>query len=285
MIEKVYQDNISTFYLFQDKYNQSRSKELFDAVQEHFNITSDINEANAVIVIGGDGTLLKVTRNPELNKLPILALNGGTVGKNLIDITPEKIPALALSIRNKDCKFLEFPMINVEAHDENGLKHEFIAFNDVFIDRYHAHTVKYQATINIRQEQLEITDSPISGDGILISTPVGSTGYARVISEVILPLHQSTLLVCPMASMVLADKRKLHGFALAEHESLDVNFIDTDFRPARIAIDGVYIKNSDNEHLFVERANFKIANKENKITLIALSENDFIKKQMNFIAR
>jgi NAD+ kinase len=285
MIEKSYQDQHLNFYLYKDKYNESRSDELFKAVNDNFNITNDISKASAVIVIGGDGTLLKVTRHPILNKLPILALNGGTVGKNLIDVTPESIPSLARLIYEQKCKVLEFPMIQVEAQDQSGRVHKYLAFNDVFVDRYYAHTVKYTAQVNTGGQAFDLTDSPISGDGILISTPVGSTGYARVISEMILPLHQNTLLVCPMASMVLSDKRKVHGLALVDDESLEVKFIDSDFRPARLAIDGAYIENEDGNFMFVTNINFSIAGNSNTIKLLSPSKNNFIKKQIDFIAR
>lgn len=272
------------FYLFFDKYNQERSSDLFEVVKNTFNITDIISEATAVIVIGGDGTLLKVARDPLLNKLPILAINGGTVGKNLIDVSVDNIPELHKRIIENNCKLLDFPLIEVEITENNDRSQTFFAFNDVFIDRYHAHTVKYIASISSADDTISITDTPISGDGILVSTPVGSTGYARMISEIILPLNQSSLLICPMASMVLQSKKKVHGFAITDDQSLNVEFIDTDFRPARIAIDGVYIfANSD--FLFVKKAKFKMSGNDHKITLISPSKSNFIMKQMEFIAR
>lgn len=277
--------NIKCF-LFKDPYNEGRSKELFSAVEKSFEITTKINEADAVIVIGGDGTLLKVARDPILNKLPILALNGGTVGKNLIDINPEELPEVASKINLGECKLLEFPVIEAKIKDTTGNTHTHYAFNDIFIDRYLAHSVKYIAQVNtIDEETVEITDSPISGDGILVSTPVGSTGYARVISDIILPLHDKSMLICPKASMVLENKKKLHGFAIAHDQSLDVKFLDIDFRPARIAVDGIYLQDAKGNFIFAESANFKMCNDENTIKLISPSKNNFVRKQMDFIAR
>lgn len=286
MIERQVKSFDYKFYLFLDKYNQNRSKELFEAVQLEFNIVENISDATAVIVIGGDGTLLKVARDSSLNKLPILAINGGTVGKNLIDVSSDDIPELQQKIINNECKLLDFPMIEVNVVDENSINHTFHAFNDIFIDRFHAHTVKYSAQINsVGEDPIHITHSPISGDGILVSTPVGSTGYARMISEMILPLNQESLLICPMASMVLETKKKVHGFALTKEQDLNVQFKDTDFRPARIALDGIYINDSNGELLFVKDATFRLASDSHKITLISPSKNNFISKQMDFIAR
>ena len=81
----------SLFYIYKTSHNYDRNTELYDSVINLVKSTEDKSKAEAVIVIGGDGSLLDVVRDESLKGLPVLPINGGTVGKNLIDVAPEEI--------------------------------------------------------------------------------------------------------------------------------------------------------------------------------------------------
>jgi NAD+ kinase len=281
-------DQNTPFYVVRDAYNLARSQWIFDAIDRNLKVTDDYSQAKAVIVIGGDGSLLNAVRKHNPSHLPVLALNGGTLGKNLVDVKKETIDAFLQDIvLTSQCELMALPMLSVAVTDIENINHQFYVFNDVWADRLDAVSVRYQLTVidPSFDEDIPITEEYVSGDGILASTPIGSTGYARMLGEMVLPLHKTTIMVAPIASMMVSNKRKVHALALDEHQSLLVNFIDTDFRKARLAIDGEYIKKA-HDYLVPKKMVISVANSPKRVvTLILPSRVDFLKKQMSYVAR
>ena len=135
------------------------------------------------------------------------------------------------------------------------------------------------------QEIEFISDSFISGDGVLFATPMGSTGYSRLLSETVLPLHKNTMMVNPMNCMVLASKRIVHSFAAAKDQKIHISFKDIDFRKNRLAVEGVYLTN-DGEYINVKELTIHLESEGKEyLEIIARKKEDFVKKQMAFIAR
>lgn len=277
------------FFIMPDPYNEARNVELYNDVRRYLKITDDPTRADAYLCIGGDGTLFKAVRDPVRKKLnlPILPLNGGTVGKNLIDIESGKFTEFAAKLLHNQCNLVEFPMIEIEATNTEGETRTFYAFNDIWVDRLMSQSVRYDVFIEDKERfdgHIKLSEDYISGDGILFCTPVGSTGYARMLGEMVLPLHSNTILVAPMASMT--DKRKVHAFAINRNQSLRVDFHDADFRPARLAVEGVYIDYEETgKHFFAQSIRIKISSPEHNIKLVTDDPIKFMQKQIDFIAR
>jgi NAD kinase len=277
------------FYIYKTNHNYDRNSNLYESVIRLVQATDDKTKAEAVIVIGGDGSLLDVVRDESLKGLPVLPINGGTVGKNLIDIAPEEIDAFILEYLFKGkCVILKFPKLVAEIKDEYGNLFSFSAFNDIWVDRQESLSVRYELAIEDKSFENEIqfiSDSPISGDGILFATPMGSTGYSRLLSETVLPLHKNTMMVNPMNCMVLKSKRIVHSFAAAKDQFIHVRFKDIDFRKNRIAVEGVYLTKNGNYINVREMKIFLNTDGQEYLEIIARKKEDFIKKQMDFIAR
>jgi NAD+ kinase len=275
-------DENTLFYIIPDDHNENRNKELYSAVCEYLPMTDNPDEADCYVVIGGDGTLLNAVRDyaRKEKSLPILPLNGGTVGKNLIDVSPENFRIFALAIMSNQCTTVEFPMLSTISTEENGEKEVFYSFNDSWIDRKESQSVKYSIEIidnNFPDHPIFLGDEQnISGDGILFATPAGSTGYSRMLGEMVLPLQGNTVLISPMSSMI--DKRKVHSFAINEDQALKIRFYDIDFRPTRLAIDGKYLLSN------VKEIEVRLASKEHNVKLLTDRPSRFMEKQIQFIA-
>lgn len=277
------------FYIYKTNHNYDRNSKLYDSVMRLVKVTDDKTNAEAVIVIGGDGSLLDVVRDKSLKGLPVLPINGGTVGKNLIDISIDEIDEFILDFLLKGkCIILKFPKLSAKVIDEDGKSFSFSAFNDIWVDRQDSLSVRYDLAIEDSSFENEIqciSDSIISGDGVLFATPMGSTGYSSALSETVLPLHKDTMMINPMSSKVLNTKRKVHSFAASKEQIIHVTFKDIDFRKTRIAVEGVYVTN-DNKYINVRDLKISLnSNNKDYLEIIARSKEDFIRKQMDFIAR
>ena len=130
---------------------------------------SIINRADIIIVIGGDGTLLSAARKFGYQDIPILGINLGNLGF-LTDIVPDELTFKLTEIFNGSYLTGKRSFLETRINDDK-LKH--ISLNEVVI---------HSATIaQLIEYELYINDSFVyrqKADGLLISTPTGSTAYS-----------------------------------------------------------------------------------------------------------
>ncbi|MEJ2609041.1 MAG: NAD(+) kinase [Candidatus Thiodiazotropha sp.] len=128
--------------------------------------------SDLVIVVGGDGTLLHAARVLSKQNIPILGVNLGRLGF-LVDITPDDmIPRLGEILNGQyeqECRFL----LEVSMGDESSPEQNIQAFNDVVLHKWNiARMIEFQTYI----DGLLVNDQ--RSDGLIVSTPTGSTAYA-----------------------------------------------------------------------------------------------------------
>ncbi len=129
-------------------------------------------EADLAISVGGDGTLLHVARAMAPHRVPVLGINLGRLGF-LADIpSRQMIDSLAQILQGEfleDSRFL----LRVEIGREAGVRSSATALNDVVVHKWNlARLVELETLIDGRF--LDVQRS----DGLIVSTPTGSTAYA-----------------------------------------------------------------------------------------------------------
>lgn len=138
---------------------------LKDALNKYnISICKSEESSSFSIVCGGDGTMLHFAHKYGLNPI-FFGVNCGHKGFLMNDGSVEMI---ARSIAELNFVIRHFPVLEIEA--ENGWKSW--AINDIYFNRIGGHTVKIKVKIN----GTEIGER-ISGDGIVVCTALGSTGY------------------------------------------------------------------------------------------------------------
>ena len=125
-------------------------------------------KCDLVIVVGGDGTLLSSARSLADHAIPLLGINLGRLGF-LVDITPDEMKDTLHNVLSgeyeEDKRFLLSAQI--------GEKTPVLAFNDVVLHKWNiARMVEFETRVNGH-----FVDSQRS-DGLIVSTPTGSTAYA-----------------------------------------------------------------------------------------------------------
>ncbi|MRI59164.1 MAG: NAD(+) kinase [Epsilonproteobacteria bacterium] len=121
-----------------------------------------------LVSLGGDGTLISVARRSYPYHKPVLGINVGTLGF-LTDVQPDDIEGFVKKLKKGEFRIDTRMMIEVSIL---GKKERIVAFNDVVITR--------PAVSKMIHIDTFIGDDPLNsyyGDGLIISTPTGSTAY------------------------------------------------------------------------------------------------------------
>jgi NAD+ kinase len=151
-------------------------------------------ESDFLVSLGGDGTLLSLVRRSYGTNRPVLGINAGNLGF-LADITLEHLDSFLEQFMNDEYRIDDRMMIEGWIEQDGVKKVEFYAFNDVVITRP---AVSKMVNINacIDGEWF----NTYRGDGLIISTPTGSTAYNLASGGPILyPLTKAFIMtpICP----------------------------------------------------------------------------------------
>jgi NAD+ kinase len=143
---------------------------------------------NLIVVMGGDGTLLRAARKLWRRRLPILGINFGHIGHNLNDVRDKLEPKLF----TQPLKVWFLPLLFVETTSPEGKCQNEFAFNDAWV----AADITKGATAWMQvQIDGQVKMPRVVGDGLLVTTPQGSTGYARSMGAVPLRSDSRELLL------------------------------------------------------------------------------------------
>ena len=140
------------------------------------NCAADLNDflnlPDLIIVVGGDGTLLKTARLFAGRNIPILGINTGMLGF-LTEFSPDEAFKYFESITDGNYEITDRAMIEITYNDSKSGVTKKTFLNDAVISRG---TISHLITIHIEIDGRQL--SSFSGDGIIIATATGSTGYS-----------------------------------------------------------------------------------------------------------
>ena len=188
-------------------------------------------DADLVISLGGDGTVLRAVHMLDGAPVPILGVNVGTLGY-LTEIDPEElIEALSKwesGVSGTDYVIDARMMLNVTLHkSDRSVSISWRALNEAVLEKHQSgHTIWLDLVINGQDF------ARYSADGLIVSTPTGSTAYSMSArGPVVSPRHRA-LLITPVSPHMLFDR----SLVLDPHESVHIKVVGT--RPVDLAIDG-----------------------------------------------
>lgn len=138
---------------------------------------------NLIVVIGGDGTMLHSIKDFGFLELPFLGFNTGHRGFLMNEFKD-------FDFKNFYFNEYNLPLLNVEIETMESKIYSALAFNDAWVERNGGQTawIKVETNGVVRIEKL-------IADGILLSTPAGSTAYAMAMGASPLPLDCKALIL------------------------------------------------------------------------------------------
>lgn len=161
------------------------------------------DEADFLVSLGGDGTLLSLVRRSYGHHKPVVGINAGNLGF-LADITIEDVDTFLEQLFAGEYRIDTRMMIEGCIKTKEGKIQKFFAFNDVVITRP---VVSKMAKINASIDGEWF--NTYKGDGLIISTPTGSTAYSLSAGgPMMYPLTQAFILT-PILAHSLSNQRPL----------------------------------------------------------------------------
>lgn len=139
------------------------------------------DDPNAILVLGGDGTMLRTIRQHWRRRLPFIGLNAGHLGF----LMNERLPA---DLRGTDLVVYRMPMLRVEISAPRGGRRREVAFLDAWMERNTGQTAWLRVDVDGRTQVPKVV-----GDGLLVATPAGSSAYARAMGATPVPLTAQVL--------------------------------------------------------------------------------------------
>lgn len=131
------------------------------------------DHANMIVVLGGDGTMLRAVREHWRKRLPFVGFNFGGRGFLLNDI-----PEATLEALQGPFEVRQSPLLYIEAELRDGTQKTSLAVNDAYVKTVPCDGYDPSGWFEVRVNG-QVKIPKLVGDGVLVSTAAGSTGYAR----------------------------------------------------------------------------------------------------------
>jgi NAD+ kinase len=199
-----------------------------------------LSKSKIIIVIGGDGFMLQTLKKFHKYNKPFYGINSGNYGflmnkfsynkflKNLLTSKPVKIHPLQMIVKTKN----------------NQLK-KAIAINEVSILRQS----KQAASVQIYNNKSKIIKTLIS-DGVLVSTPAGSTAYNLSVHGPILNLDSKKLAITPISPF---RPRRWKGTIISEKSKVHIKNTNVNKRPISAVADNFEVRNAKHITIRVDK--------------------------------
>jgi NAD+ kinase len=180
--------------------------------------------ADVIVALGGDGLMLQTLRRFMHAGKPIYGMHRGTVGFLMNDFRLDKLPErLAASDRT-----VIHPLL-MRARDDKGRDHNHHAFNEVSLFRQTYQAARLRILIDGKERLAELV-----ADGILLSTPAGSTAYNLSAQGPIIPIDAPLMALTPISPF---RPRRWHGALLTDRARVRIEVRNTDHRPVAAVAD------------------------------------------------
>ena len=202
--------------------------------------------ADFLISIGGDGTLLKATTYVRNSNIPIMGINTGRLGF-ISSISTDQIDAAITDLYKENYKIDNRTLLEVNTSNELFGKQNF-ALNEVAVTKKDTSSmIKVDAYIDN-----EFLNS-YWADGLIVSTPTGSTGYSLSCGGPIIMPHTGNIIITPIAQHNL----NVRPIVVEDESTIKLKVVDRDDL-ALISLDSRSRAFESSVEIIIKKAGFKI---------------------------
>jgi NAD+ kinase len=212
--------------------NNNISNKIKKAIEKKIKIYS-IKKSNLIIVIGGDGFMLEtLKKNKNSNKF-FYGINSGNYGFLMNKFSSKNI----IKNLNKAKMITISPLEMTVKNKKNHIK-KYLAINEVSILRQS----RQAASLRISHGAKVIIKKLIS-DGVLVSTPAGSTAYNLSVHGPILSLNSRKLSIAPISPF---RPRRWRGKIVSDNSKINIKNLNSSKRPISAVADNIEVRNAKN---------------------------------------
>ena len=189
------------------------------------------SKSNVIIVIGGDGFMLKTLKKNKGSLKYFYGINSGNYGFLMNKFSTKN------TIKNiSKAKMITIFPLELIIKNKKGINKKSIAINEVSILRQS----RQAASLQIKTGAKTIIKRLIS-DGVLVSTPAGSTAYNLSVHGPILSLHSKKLSISPISAF---RPRRWKGKIISDRSTVKIKNLNPKKRPVSAVADNIEFRNA-----------------------------------------
>lgn len=161
------------------------------------------DDTDCVIVLGGDGTIIRAATDLYTKEIPLLGINLGTLGF-LAEIEKQDIIPAIDSLLEEDIQIQKRMMLYGNVSRNNHTTYEDYALNDIVISRS-----GFSRIICVSVYVNDILVDTYHGDGVIIATPTGSTGYNLSAGGPVAAPSSNIMMITPICPHTMSQRSVL----------------------------------------------------------------------------
>jgi len=189
---------------------------------------ADVGDADLVIAIGGDGTMLYAAKLVMGRDIPLFGINRGRLGF-LADVTPDEMIASVDRVLAGEYARDSRLLLDAMLKRPNGDNAKATALNDVVLQRRETgRMVDFETRVDGKYVNTH------SGDGLVIATPTGSTAYSLSCGGPIIDPQLDAVVLVPVAPHTLSDR----PIVIPARQAIEVLVLAREDTKAEITVDG-----------------------------------------------
>ena len=205
------------------------AQEALKRLTRQYGQTSE-EQADVIVALGGDGAMLDAMRRRFDDQKPVYGMNRGTIGFLMNEYNEDDLPE-----RIDQAERASVNPLRMNVTDLDGQQHQRLAINEVSILRQTAQTAKLRIIVDGKERMAEL-----ACDGVMVSTPAGSTAYNLSAHGPILPIGANLLALTPVSAF---RPRRWRGALLRHDARVDIEVIAANRRPVAAAADNQEVRN------------------------------------------
>jgi len=187
-------------------------------------------KSNVIVVLGGDGFMLETLKKYYKYNKPFYGMNKGTFGFLMNKFNKKNLPK-----RISKSKQVSISALEMRSKNKNNYKRTLFAINEVSLLRQSKQAACLQIKVNKK-----LLAKKLICDGVLVSSPAGSTAYNLSVHGPILSLNSKKLAVTPISPF---RPRRWKGKIISDSSIIEVKNLNIKKRPISVVADNIEVRN------------------------------------------
>lgn len=221
-------------------------------------LTAELHSSDLLITFGGDGTILHLAKLAALNRIPVLGINMGSLGF-IAELEASELEMLR-KLKSWNFEMESRMMLDVTVTRDGKQVYNNLGLNDAVIREG---PISHVIHLSVASDDHHLAD--ISGDGVIIATPTGSTAYSLSAGGPVMEPVAQAMVICPICT----HNMRFSSYVLSPEHTLSIELERNGRKPVYLCVDesrAFPLKQDD--RVFVRKSNYVTK-------LVRLSEKSF----------